>query len=184
MLMTDDDRIDSDGLVSLVLNRHLTFCVGTKPANRLVFPQPGSAAQQFVRVHNRRGHQFGSFVAGKAEHHALIARALQAFEFRKPAPLNALVDVGTLRVNHIQHCHGIAVQPVIGIRVADIPRHIAGNFLKIHRAFRNQLAANQHQPRGRKRFARNMAFGILRKARVQNGIGNLITQFVGVTFAY
>jgi hypothetical protein len=56
------------------------------------------APHQLVRHHDGQRHQFVGFVAGVAEHHALIARA---------AGIHAHGDVGRLDWISVQHAAGI-----------------------------------------------------------------------------
>ena len=71
----NDDRIDANGLVPVVLNRHLTFSVRAQPRQLRPPARLRKAARDAVRQRDGHGHHLGRFIAGKAEHHALIAGA-------------------------------------------------------------------------------------------------------------
>ncbi len=86
-------------------------------------------------------------------------------------------------MNHIQNCHRVAVQTVIRIGVADVLGYIAGYLLKINIGFCGKFAADEDKGGRCKGFAGYMTFRVFFQTCVQNSIGNLVTQFVGVTFA-
>jgi hypothetical protein len=71
---------------------------------------------QFVGQHDGHGHQFLSFVAGIAEHQALVAGA---------TGIHAHGDVGRLALDGIEDAAGFAVEAHSRIRVADIVNHAA-----------------------------------------------------------
>ena len=69
-----------------------------------------------VRQLNRQRHQFRSFVAGIAEHQALIARA---------ARIHAHRDIGRLGLDHIQDAAGLGVETERRVGVADVGNRLA-----------------------------------------------------------
>ncbi len=61
--------------VAVVLDRHLALAVGTQPIDFAVLAGLGQSIENAVRQGDRQRHQFGSVVAGVAEHQALVAGA-------------------------------------------------------------------------------------------------------------
>ena len=83
---------------------------------------------------DRQRHEVGRLVAGVAEHHALVARALRVegvFAPRAGAELkggvDALCDVGRLAVEGHEHPAGLAVESKGVVVVADVADHVADN---------------------------------------------------------
>jgi hypothetical protein len=64
-----------------------------------------------VREHDRQRHQLLGLAAGEAEHQALVSRA---------AGVDALRDVGRLRIDRGDDRAGLAVETVLRARVADV----------------------------------------------------------------
>ena len=75
MLRGDDDRVDPHRPISFVLHRHLALAVRAQPVDFAAFAGFGQAVQDAMGEPDRQRHQFGSFVAGEAEHQPLVARS-------------------------------------------------------------------------------------------------------------
>src|SRR5690606_17129199 len=93
--------VDLDRTAVDIAERDLRLGVGTQPRQAAVFAQFALALHQAVRVPDGRRHQVGGFVAGVAEHQALVARALVQVVFG--LAVDALGDVGRLLVVRHQH---------------------------------------------------------------------------------
>ena len=111
------------------------------------------------------GMSSGRFRAGKAEHHALVAGALPALEFLEAMARDALVDVRRLGVDGVEDGHGLVVDAVIGIGVADILDHVAGELLDVDIGIRGDLAADEDHARGGIALAGDMAFRVIGRGR-------------------
>ena len=57
-----------------IAHRNLGLAVGAQIRQRAVLAHLGQALGQTMRQIDRHGHERGSFVAGIAEHHALVSR--------------------------------------------------------------------------------------------------------------
>ena len=75
VLARQHDGVDRMRLAIQIAHRHLAFRVRAQERQAAVLAQLGLAFDQTVRVINRRRHQFGGFIAGIAEHQALVASA-------------------------------------------------------------------------------------------------------------
>src|SRR3989344_2003559 len=71
----EDHGVDAVGLAVHVAHRDLRLGVGAQERQAAVLAQLGLALDEAVRVVDGRGHQLGRFVAGVAEHQALVAGA-------------------------------------------------------------------------------------------------------------
>ena len=93
-------------------------------------------------------HERGGFVAGVAEHHALVAGThLGILVFRLamllfPAGVDTARDVGGLLGNGIEHTAGIAIEAVLGAIVADFAHDLAGDLGNVHPGFGADFAGN------------------------------------------
>ena len=126
--MRDDDLRRLDRLAVLVAHRHLALGVGAEGLLAARVARFGDEAEDFVRVIDRRRHQFRRLAAGVAEHDALIARAFVLVA----GGVDALRDVGGLGVQ--QH-FDLGVPPVEAVLlVADLLDRRAGRFLELDRA--------------------------------------------------
>ena len=71
----ENDGVDVHRLIAVIFDRDLCLAVGTQIRQRAVLAHLGELARQRMRKVDRQRHQNRRFVAGEAEHHALIARA-------------------------------------------------------------------------------------------------------------
>ena len=129
---------------------------------------------------NGQGHVLLGFVAGVAEHHALIARALILVH----DAVYALSDVGGLLVEADQHSAGVAVEAVLRAVVADFHDLAAHDLLDGHIGGGGDFAHDQHHAGGGGAFAGDVGVGILRENRVEDGIGNLVADFIRMTLGH
>ena len=84
MLGGKNDRIHGHGLAVFIFHRHLTLSIGAQPWECSILAHLGQAAGQLVRQRDGQWHQLRGLIAGIAEHHALIARAVGRLAL--PAP--------------------------------------------------------------------------------------------------
>ena len=147
VLGRDHHGVNADGLaVFVVFDSDLCLSVGLEIGNRAVLSDLSEFLCHFMREGDRQGHQLLRLVAGKAEHHALIARA-DHIDFAVAETVLHLVgavdahgDVGRLFVDGGDDRAGIAIEARLVAVVTDADDHIAGNFGNIHIAVRRQLA--------------------------------------------
>ena len=94
---------------------------------------------------------------------------------------DAHVDVGGLPVDTGHDGAGSGVEAKLGIVVAD-PRHgIPGDLLEIKRGFGGDLAGNDNESGGSHNFAGYAARFILTQRFVQDGVRDLVADFVRVS---
>ena len=120
-----------------------------------------------------RRHQLRSFVGGVAEHHALVAGA---------AGVHALRDIARLLVDARDHRAGIGIEAVERVVVADRSNHPTDQALEIDVGLGRDLARDDHQAGRRQGFRRHAAVRILLQAGIENGVGDLVGNFVRVAF--
>ena len=180
MLVGDDHGFDRDRLPVPVTDRDLAFRVGTQIAvpHRIRMTQPGQLFDDFVRVVDRRRHQLRRLVRRVPEHHALIAGAL--FEKAALSLCHPLRNVRRLAMDADHHLGVVGAESDSGLVVADPPDRIEGHLLPVDFGAGGDFAGNDHQVGGRQRLAGDPAFGILGETGVENRVGNLVADLVGM----
>src|SRR5262249_60237806 len=112
MLCRNYDGIHACGAAFTVLDRDLRLAVGPEKINFLGFAHFGELVGELVCELNGHGHQFGSFIARKTEHQALVARA---------ARVHAHGDVGRLALYRAHNRAGLPVVAILRAVVAYTP---------------------------------------------------------------
>ena len=171
MLRRNDDGRGAHGALALVLDRHLRLAIGTEEVEIVRLAYFRQAARQLVREHDRERHQLRRLAAGEAEHQSLIAGA---------AGVDALRDVGRLRVDRRDHRARLAVEAVLGAGVADVFDGVADDGGEVDVRLCGDLAGDHRQTGGNERLAGHASDRILGKHRVENGIRNLVGNLVRV----
>jgi len=161
VLRGDDHGLDTLGLAIDVLHRDLALAVGAEKFQDALAARYGEAVHQFVGHHDGEWHQLGGFVAGKTEHHALVAGAARVHAHR---------NVGRLRLDQVVHAAGVGIEPIGGVVVADVVDGAARDALNVHVGLGGDFAGHNASAGGDQHFARHAAGGIVRQDRVQNGV--------------
>ena len=108
--------------LSFVLDRHLRLAVRPQEIELIRLAHFRQPAHELVRQRDRQRHQLRRLAAREAEHQTLIAGA---------AGIDALRDVGRLRIDRRNHRAGLAVEAVLRARVADFFDGIAYDRRKV-----------------------------------------------------
>ena len=140
----------------------------------------GQLLENHMREDQRRRHHLARLVAGVAEHDALVTGPLLLLGFA----LDALVDVRGLFVDRRENAARIAVELVFALRVADALDHAPGHALHVDIGLRTHFARNDHESRGAERLAGDFRIGVVAQEFVENGVGNLIRDLIGVPFGH
>ena len=134
----DHHRIHTDGpVVLVVLHRHLGLAVRPQVVHLALLADLRQLHGQLLGQGDGQGHELGGLVAGVAEHHALVPRAVvQAVVLLALLGLQALVhphgDVARLLVNGGNHRAGLAVEAEFCPVIADLLHHLPGNLGDVH----------------------------------------------------
>src|SRR3546814_4040925 len=129
MLGGQHHSVDRDRLAGFGAQGELRLRVRAQPRQRrvLLLARLGLLLDQAMREMDRGGHVAARLVGGVAEHQALVAGALL---FGLLA-VDALVDVGGLLADQVEHAAGGAVEADVGRVVADVQDHLAGQRLQV-----------------------------------------------------
>ena len=176
MLAGDDHGVHAHGLaVLVVLHGHLALAVRAQVVHLAVLAHLGQALCQLVGQADGHGHQLRGLVAGIAEHHALVACTAHLV-------VGAEGDVGALAVDVGDDSAGVGVKAVLCAGVADVGDDLADDLLEVHVAVGGDLAHDVHQTGGRAGLAGHAGVGVVGQNFVQNGIGDLVADLVGMSF--
>ncbi len=137
------DGVDAVRLAVDVAHRHLALGVRAQEGQAAVLAQLGLALDQPVRVVDRRRHQLGRFVAGVAEHQALVAGA--GVQVVVAGMVDALRDVVALLVVADHHRAALVVDAVLGVVVADALDGVARDLDVVDVRVGGDLAGQHHQ---------------------------------------
>jgi len=172
--------------VAFVEHGHLALGVRAQPGQRPGFPEFGLAPDQPVREPDRIGHQVRGFVAGEAEHQALVAGAERAVGVH-----HALVDLDRLMVEAHLHFAAIGIDAGRGILVAGIAQHLArdlrgavANLLEQGLVGGPELAGDDDQVVGDEGFAGHLGRRLAAQEGVEDRIRNLVGELVRVSLGH
>ena len=179
--------VDADGLAVFIFYRNLCLAIGAKVAQFTAFADCGKPAGNAMRQRNGQGHQLRRFVAGKAEHHALISGAesvsINGFlGFQRQ--IDTLGDIRRLGVQRATDLTGISIKAILGLGIANLPNDLACDLDVIYRCRGRYFSHNMHRTGLCGGFAGAAGIGINSEQGVQYTIGDLIADFVRVTFCH
>ena len=189
MLGGDDHGIHPDGTVFLViLHGDLALAIGPHIGQQAGLADNGHLSAQLLGQGQGQGHQLRRFVAGVAEHHALVAGTLAQLGLRAGLVFQGLVhahgDIRGLLVDRGNDGAGVAVKAVLAAVVANIPDHSPGNMGNIHIAVGGDLTHDMDEAGAGRGLAGHAAHGVLFQDGVQHGVGDLVADLVGMAFGH
>ena len=185
MLRADDDGVYALRLAVGVFDRHLRLAVGLEVGDAAVAAGLGEAAREFVRERDGQGHQFVGLAAGEADHHPLVARpGVGVVERAVPAVfergVHRRLDVGRLLVHVLNDFAGGVVNADGVVVVADAFHRFADDRLVVHLGGGGDLAEDVDEAGACGGFAGDAGLRVLLVDRVQDRVGHLVAEFVGV----
>ena len=180
VLRAHDDRVDAHRARALVLDRDLRLAVRAQVVELTRLADLGQPQRELVRERDRQRHELRRLVAGVAEHQALVARAL--VEVQAAALIDALRDIGRLRVVGDEHGTTLVVDAVVGVVVADALDGVARHLDVVHMRVGGDFTGQHHQTGVAQGLGRDSAAGVLGENGIQNRIRNLIRDLIGMAF--
>ena len=191
MLRGENDRVNADRCaVPVVFHRDLRLAVGLEIGDRAVLANLGELLRHFVRQRDGKGHQLFGFVAGKAEHHALIARAdhvnfaVAQTVLHFVGAIHAHGDVGGLFVDGGDDGAGVAVKAGFVAVIANADNDVARDLGNVDITVGGQLTHDRDKAGGDGGFASDMRLGVKFENRVQHRVGNLVAHLVRMPFRH
>ncbi len=171
----------------LVPHCHLGLAVGAQVGEGAVLADLGELPGQAVGVGDGHRHQLQGLVTGVAEHHSLVPGAVLLFRLpglRLGGVIHPQGDIRGLLVDGGDDPAGGPVKAVGGVVVADIQNNFPHQLLNIHIAMGGHLADDLDQAGGAAGLAGHPAHGVLPENRVQDAVGNLVANLVGVALGH
>ena len=133
MLSGNHHGVHAVRLAVHILDADLALAIGTEKIQLAGTAYFAELTNQFVRQHDRERHQFRGFIAGIAEHEALIAGA---------AGIDAHRNIGGLALNGVQNPAGFAIEPKCRVGITDIADHFARQARHIDISISRDFAGN------------------------------------------
>ena len=137
MLAGNNNGGNLDRLAVLIFNSNLRFSVRIKIRQFAAFTNFGKLYGKFVRQADRHRHQFLCFVAGIAEHHALIPCSVQVIliflimlQFKRS--VYAEGDIRALLIERYANAASIAVKAFFTAVIADFADGFSDDSGNIH----------------------------------------------------
>ncbi len=180
MLGRQHDGVDTGDDAVLVAAGDLRLGVRAQPAEAAVLARFSLTLDQTVSEGNRGRHQHVGFVAGVAEHQALVTGALI---FRLLA-VNALGDVRRLLADDVDHAAGGAVVADVRGGVADVADDAAHQVFEVDPGAGGDFTADDGNTGLDHGFTGDPGKFVFAQDGVQNGVGNLVSQFVRMAFGH
>ena len=127
-------------------------------------------------------HQVRCLVAGVTEHHALIACSLVLIVIL--GTVHTLGDVATLLMHTVEDATRVGVKLVLTLGVTDFLNHLAGGALQVDIDVSGHLTSNNDLPGCHERLTCHVSLRVKGKELVQDGVADLVSNFVGVSFGH
>jgi hypothetical protein len=181
----DDDSVNTEGndgaVVVLVLNGDLGLGVRAEPREGAVTAGLGHGSVQLVGELKGKGEKLGGLVGGITEHDTLITgtEGLEAV-----VKVKTLGDIGRLLLDGDEKVKGLVVEALGGVIVTNVLDSVTDNLLVVDLGLGGDLAEDHDHTGLGGSLAGNLGQGVLGQAGVEDGIGNLIGDLVGVTLTY
>ena len=181
----DDDVGDGDGFAIFIDHGDLGLRIGAEPGDFAALADLGQLTSKAVREHDGRGHEFGGFIGGIAEHEALVAGTLLGGLFALGlAGVHALGDVGGLLGDDDIDEYFVGMKHVVVVYITDFPDRLAGDADEVELGLRGDFAADDDDIGLHVSLARDAAELVLGEASIQHGVGNGVGDFVRMAFAH
>ncbi len=186
VLGRQDDRVELDGAVAVVGDRHLGLAVGAQVGEVAVLADLGEPLGEPVREVDRQRHQLGGVVARVAEHQALVASALLVEGVDAAVPVlvggvDALRDVGALGSDGDRDAAGAPVEALLGAVVADLEDRLADERGDLDVADRRHLTGDVDEPRRHEGLDGDPRVRVLGEQGVEDRVADLVADLVRVS---
>ena len=175
VLARDDDRLDRPRRAVDVADRDLRLAVGPQVVEDALLPHLAQAHHELVREHDRHRHQLRRLGARIPEHQPLVTGAER---------VDTHGDIRGLLVDRRDHRARLVVETELGAGVANVADRVARDARDVHVTGGRNLACHDDEPGREQALACHTAGRVLADDRVQNRVGDLVRDLVGVTFGH
>ena len=182
VLGRDDNGVHALGndgtAVLLVLDGNLGLGVGTQPGQGAVTASLGHGGIELVSEEESEREELGGLVGGIAEHDTLVAGT----ELLKSlVVVETLSNVRRLLLDGDEKVTGLVVEALLRVIVADVLDGITDDLLVVKASTGGDLAEDHDHTSLGGSLASDLGEGVLRQAGIEDGIGDLVGNLVGVT---
>ncbi len=160
---------------SLYSTRDLALAVRTKVRHFAALADFAQLLAELVGQRDGSRHQLFRLVGGIAEHHALIAAP--------PVSTPMAMSPDCLLMEEITGA-GVRIEAIEGVVVSDGGNDAAHEGLEIDISLGGDFSGDDDEAGGGECFAGDAAIGVLFEAGVEDGVGNLVGNFVGMPFSH
>ena len=181
----DENVVDSHGLDLAVfvgvLNNNLRLAIGSQPGDLTGVSSLGHLLAEEVGEVVRVGVEGDGvpLVGGIAEHDTLVTSTEVVHIFLN---VDGLSDLWALSLYVDEDGHGLVVESLVLIVIADLLGDLTGNLLVVDGGAVNEGLTEEADHLGLGgRLEANLAVLVLSEASVENSVGDLIAELVGVT---
>jgi len=173
----------STGIIVLVLNCDLSLGIRTKPLDDVLLTAFHKTSAQFGGEDVGERHQLLSLISGVSEHVTLVTST------------NILGGLGAVTMDRVGNFRALltdrdndrtslVIEPLVGVVKSDLGNGGTGNLLVINQTIAADLSNDEHSSGGSSTLTGNLGVGVDTEGSIKNTIGNLIAQFVGVTWGH
>ena len=173
VLGRNHDLIERNRLRVLVCHADLRFPIRPEPGELATLSHSREPLGQPVRDDDWQRHQRRRFVRRIAEHHALIPR---------PALVHAECDVGGLAIDGRQDRASLGIESEVRVGIADRRDGSAHDVGDMDVCRSGDFAGDDRHAGRDQRFAGYSRRRIFQQNRIQNRVGDLIRDLIGVPF--
>ena len=182
VLSRDNDGVDAlrdnGTVVVLVLDGDLGLGVGSEPGEGAVTASSGHGSVELVSEEESKGEELRGLVSGITEHDTLVTST----ELLKSLlVVETLGNVRGLLLNSDEQVAGLVVKTLLGVIVTDVLDGITDDLLVVELGLGGDLTEDHDHTGLGGSLTSNLGEGVLAKAGIEDGVGNLISDLVGVT---
>ena len=169
---------DDGTVVVLVLDGDLSLGVGSQPGEGAIAAGSRHGSVELVGEEKCEGEELRGLVGGVAEHDTLVTgtELLEGLLVVK-----TLSDIRRLLLNGDEQVEGLVVETLGGVIVTDVLDGVTDDLLVVESGLGGDLTEDHDHTSLGGSLASNLGEGILSQTGIEDGIGDLISDLVGVT---
>merc|ERR1719253_767376 len=169
-----------DSVNKLVLASNLSLSVGTDPVANSVLTDLGKLGSQTGGKLVGKRHETFGFISGVSKHNSLVTGS-NILNFHG---IYGLGNIGRLLLNGNNNITGLVVKTFSGIVVSNVLNCVTDNLFVVYGSSSGDFSKDHYHTSFTASFASNTTGFVSSNTCVKNGIGNLVTELIGVTLVY
>jgi hypothetical protein len=181
VLSRDNDSVDTlrdnGTVVVLVLDGDLGLGVGSEPGERTVAAGSGHGSVELMGEEESEGEELRGLVSGITEHDTLVTGTKL---LKSLLVVETLGNIRGLLLNGDEQVAGLVVKALGGVIVTDVLDGVTDNLLVVELGLGGDLTEDHDHTGLGGSLASNLGEGVLPEAGIEDSVGNLISDLVGV----